>query len=277
MNSLKRSLDIVKVVSGNTKYYSTLNSTSKLKSYLNESFDPIYIKGDSRGREVYQIPEIGVIVKKNRLHGFKRRALAYFSMQNKFGRFSLIDEYKNLMFLSEVSYVPKVYAYGYNSKGLIRDEVIVLELFSGAITLDSYLENNLNELDKVTGIISRVFILFSKAWKDKFAHMDPNPSNILIYNNSLRFIDLECCSLSLDDKEFYFGFSMGYLYHFWINKYIDECCYDKLVFKFFDLYVENLNIKLFLKYYNKFKSEKVSRKARYSAFSCDKYRKLLIE
>lgn len=93
--------------------------------------------------------------------------------------------------------------------------------------------------------------------------MDPNPKNIVSVDGGLKFIDFECCYLGEVSEDFYYGFSLGYLYHFWLNKFFDEKEYDNFVY---DCIGEKDWLNKFSAYYERFKSKKVSRKKRFKCF-----------
>lgn len=225
-------------------------------------------------RSVWLSEELNVVVKHNQLKGARRRFFAHFGWQNTLGKYSLSDEYENLKALSHVEFVPKLYAFGKCNSFPLRKEVLVIEYYEGSLTAD---EMVLKYPERKYEIIEQVFELFLKAWNAGFAHMDPNPKNILFLNDKdLKFIDFECCCLSIEDKEFYFGFSMGYFFHFWFHKYFRVSEYSNYVYSFLDENLKDIDMMRFALFYEKFKSHSVSRKKRYKCFYSSSQRVKLI-
>lgn len=204
---------------------------------LNPNLVPLDIPG--KYRSVWLSEELNVVVKHNQLKGARRRFFAHFGWQNILGKYSLSDEY-----------------------------------YEGSLTAD---EMVLKYPERKYEIIEQVFELFLKAWNAGFAYMDPHPKNILFLNDKdLKFIDFECCCLSIEDKEFYFGFSMGYFFHFWFHKYFRVSEYSNYVYSFLDENLKDIDMMRFALFYEKFKSHSVSRKKRYKCFYSSSQRVKLI-
>lgn len=240
---------------------------------LNPNLVPLDIPG--KYRSVWLSEELNVVVKHNQLKGARRRFFAHFGWQNILGKYSLSDEYENLKALSHIEFVPKLYAFGKCNSFPLRKEVLVIEYYEGSLTAD---EMVLKYPERKYEIIEQVFELFLKAWNAGFAHMDPHPKNILFLDeNVLKFIDFECCCLYPEDKEFYMGFSMGYFFHFWFNKYFEDKDYTEHVYSFVLRECPELDMKTFGMYYEKFKNDKVSRSLRYKCFKSAREREKLIK
>lgn len=229
---------------------------------LSPDLVPLDIPGEHRS--VLLSKKLNVVIKHNQLNGVRRRLFAHFGWQNYFGKYSLTDEYKNLKALSHIAFVPKVYAFGTCNSFLLKKEVLVIEYYKNALTADEMI---IKYPDRKYEIIERVFELFLSAWNAGFAHMDPNPKNILFLNHKdLKIIDFECCCLAPKDKEFYFGFSMGYFFHFWFYKYFEDSEYSKHTYRFLSDNCSDLDMQRFNMYYEIFKKYKISRKLRYKSF-----------
>lgn len=182
------------------------------------SQDLIPLDIPEENRSVYLSEKLNAVIKKNKINKFRRRLYTHFNIHNFSGKYSLVDEYRNLSALSHVDFVPKVYAFGKCRKIPVEKECLVIEYYKDALTAEQMVRKY---PDKRKIIIENVFELFLKAWSSGFAHMDPHPKNILFLSEKeLKLIDFECCCLKPEDKDFYFGFSMGYFFHFWFYKYI---------------------------------------------------------
>ena len=253
---------------------------SFLDKFYNNSFDmlskdlvPLDVAEEYRA--VLLSKKLNVVIKHNALKGVRRRLYAHFGLQNISGKYSLIDEFINLKALSHIEFIPKVYAFGRCNKFPMEREVLIIEYFENALTAD---EAVLKYPENKYKIIKSVFDLFLRAWDNGFAHMDPHPKNILFLDeNILKFIDFECCCLYPEDKEFYMGFSMGYFFHFWFNKYFEDKDYTEHVYSFVLRECPELDMKTFGMYYEKFKNDKVSRSLRYKCFKSAREREKLIK
>ncbi|WP_373332374.1 lipopolysaccharide kinase InaA family protein [Thiopseudomonas alkaliphila] len=274
MRELFKINSIIKLRHNGASYFYSLKAEDKVKKYL-QSKDVInFVERQTNKRNFYKLLNQNLIIKTNSLSGFKRRILAHYSLQNKYGKFSLVDEYKILSRLNNISFVPKVYAYACNRYGLLKKEKLLIEYFPNSLSLSEYVERYPN---KIKESLLLTFELFEMAWKSAFAHMDPNPGNILFTSEGLKFIDFESCCLSLPEKGFYYGFCLGYLYHYWIKKYITDSEYDLVVKEFTNSLPSTINSDLFYRYYTHFKYNKVSRRLRYHCFHNEDVRLSLID
>jgi len=103
---------------------------------------------------------------------------------------------------------------------------------------------------------------------DGFVHLDPHPGNILLDGaGKMRFIDFESCAFDASDSSFILASSLGYFFHFWFHRFIDEALYDQIVLR--DLARrDNSRINArFLSIYQRFKKSKVSRRQRYDCYA----------
>ena len=242
-------------------------------------FDEMYkelisLDAPEEDRAVFLSKKLNVVIKNNILSKFRRRLYAQFGLQNYFGKYSLSDEYKNLLALSHIDFVPNVYAFGMCDSFPVKKECLVIEYYEDSLTADEMINMYPEKKDF---IVKSVFQLFLKAWNSGFAHMDPHLKNILFLRcGSLRFIDFECCCLNPKDKEFYMGFSTGYFFYFWFHKYMSEEEYSKYVKEFVGENCPGLNTITFDLYYNKFRCNKISRSVRYKCFGSAREREKLI-
>lgn len=253
-------------------YYSfTAPSTScQVEEFLEErrSFDLLDFPED--GRAVYLLENEEAVLKYNRLNHWKKRVKKHFGLPNGFGEYCLSNEFVNLRRLAGSRLVPRVYGFGHQRRGLLRDEYLLIEFLAGAITVDEFMQKNPDALDDVLLSVVR---LFFNMLDDGFVHMDPHPKNILLNEmGEACFIDFECCSFDVSDRDFAMAFCLGYFYHFWFRRFVDEKCYDHVVLgslKIFDFKPDNI----FLAVYQRFKDAKVSRKIRYACLSSRRHRK----
>lgn len=270
-------LSFEKIKSGKLKYIAKKDFSNKIyeNNFESPNDDLVPLDIAEEYRSVLLSKKENVVVKHNLIRGLRRRLYAHLGFQNLSGKYSLIDEFKNLKALSHVDFVPDVYAFGTCKKFPLEKEILIIEYYEDALTADDFV---VKYPDKKNTIIESVFNLFLKAWDNGFAHMDPHPKNILFLNDdTLKFIDFECCCLCPEDKEFYMGFSMGYFFHFWFYKYFDDEEYTKQVNEFIKEKCPDLNIRFFNAYFEKFKKYKVSRSLRYKCFKSAKKRAKLIE
>lgn len=231
---------------------------NEILAALDEEF--ITLDAQKERRTVHLLPKAKAVHKLNIISRFRDRVYIQFGLQSKRGKYSLIDEAKNLIALNSSGITPRFYAF--SSSGIpVSKQILIMEFFENAITLDEYFKGCVHE-QKVM-MLKKVFLLFSSAAKEKFSHMDPNPGNIIIVNNELKFIDFECCFLGDVEPEFYYGFSFGYLFHYWLYKYFEEGEYDNCVLECLPAVC---NGNEFYKYYERFKSKKLSRSKRFKCF-----------
>lgn len=92
-----------------------------------------------RYRSICVSKKINMVIKNNTLTTFRRRLYTHFGVQGLSGRFSLVDEYKNLKALSHIDFVPKVYAFGKCSRFPIKEERLIIEYYEDALTADEML------------------------------------------------------------------------------------------------------------------------------------------
>lgn len=237
---------------------------ARTKAYIFEN--EIYPALDvvESGRAVYLLSREGAVLKYNRIRHWKSRLRKSFSFFNAKGKYCLLDEFNNLSKLSGSDLVPQVYGYGYRRVlGLLKHEYLVLEYFSGSVSVDDALRSK-GEAPKV--ILLRIFELFTKMLDQGFVHMDPHPKNIMVTPDGLlKLIDFECCAFDVADRSFCLAFCLGYFYHFWFCQFMPEQEYDQSVSRFFcgsEVVLEES----FWLFYNHFKRHKVSRSLRYQCF-----------
>lgn len=257
-------------------YYIASSFAEKHYKYNFEEIDDelIELAVPGKHRSVHLSKKINAVVKRNILKSFRRRLYTHFGVQGFFGRFSLVDEYRNLMALSHLDFIPKVYAFGVCSSFPVKEECLVIEYYEGALTADEMIQKYPSSKAL---ILENIFLLFLKAWEGGFAHIDPNPGNILFLSFSeLKFIDLEGCFLGAIDKEFYFGFAIGTFYYYWFSKYVDESYFFKILSEFIFENAQDLDFDIFHAYYHFFKANDVSRREKIKLFKSRSERNKLV-
>lgn len=271
--SSKKNKKLTKVKLGGINYIISHDfSVDFFASELSSNLAPLGTPEEYRS--VWLCKGLGAVVKYNQLKGLRRRLFAHFGWQGVLGKYSLINEYENLKALSHLDFIPKVYAFGRCDSFPLEKEVLVVEYYENSLTADEMI---IKYPERRYEIVRAVFELFLNAWEAGFAHMDPHPKNILFDDfDALRFIDFECCCLAVEDKEFYFGFSMGYFFHYWFYKYFEVSEYSDFVYSFMGKHFEELDIVRFDLFYKKFKNFRVSRAKRYKCFyNADQRAKLI--
>lgn len=235
----------------------------------------IALTESSDNRSVRLSIKTNVVIKTNTLRSFRRQLYTHFGVQGLFNRYSLVDEYKNLRALSHLDFVPKVYALGVCSSFPVKKECLIIEYYNDALTVD---EMVIKYPDQEELILKSILQVFLKAWEGGFAHLDPNPGNILFLSwDKVKLIDLEGCFIRPKDKEFYFGFTMGVFFHYWYSKYIEEKRYSDVVLEFIMESCGGLNMSIFNNYYDFFKFNDVSRKEKYRMYKSARERKKLLK
>jgi len=226
---------------------------------------------DCEGRSVYLDRINKTVVKFNKFSRVRAAVKSRLALNKN--KYSLKEEFENLLQLPHVDFLPDVYAYAVCGGFFSKKEKLIINYFEDSITVDKLAESG---SVRPEDIAFNVGDLFMEAWGMGFAHMDPHPKNMLVVDGSYKLIDFECCKIDPDCKDFYFGFSFGYFYHFWFNKFIAEDVYDQVVWSFVNEKALSLNEELFSSFYEYFKSEKVSRRERYKAFSNRNLREKMI-
>lgn len=226
---------------------------------------------DSEGRGVYLDRINKTVVKFNEFSRVRDAVKSRLALNKN--KYSLKEEFESLLQLPHVEFLPDVYAYAVCGGFFSKKEKLIINYFEDSITIDKLAESG---AVRPEDIAFNVGCLFMEAWGMGFAHMDPHPKNILVVDGSYKLIDFECCKIDPDCKDFYFGFSFGYFYHFWFNKFISEEVYDQIVLSFVveqNLFLDNNN---FYSFYELFKNNKVSRRKRFRAFSDRELRDAMI-
>lgn len=210
------------------------------------------------------------VLKHNKLVHWKKQLRNYLGLRKVFGLHDLTNEFINLSVVSGVSNsAPEVAAYGYKSRfPFLKEEYLVVKYFEDHKTLDEVLKV---DPGLAREILPKVFDLFQKMLSEGFVHLDPHPKNILIgADGSLRLIDFECCAHSVIDHDFSLGFLMGYLYRFWISRYITLQDYRDCCNQYLQDEQDNIDMSLFKPVFERFIYRKVSRTVRYNILTCEK-------
>lgn len=251
-------------------YFFTEHGNGKLPALNYNKTDLKLLDFDSEGRGVYLDQKNRTVVKFNNFRSVRTAIKSRLALNKS--KYSLKEEFENLLQLPHVDFVPEVYAYAVFGGFLSKKEKLIINFFENSMTVDQYVENGGDAKD----VVVKVAELFVKAWLQGFAHMDPHPKNILIVDGEYKLIDFECCKIDPDCQDFYFGFSLGYFYHFWFNKFLSEAAYDEVALAFVNKNNLFLHEEKFIRFYEHFKRVKVSRRKRYRAFSDAALREAMI-
>lgn len=167
------------------------------------------------------------------------------------------------------SSVPTVAAFGYKTRfPFLKEEYLLVEFFDGYCTIDEILKT---QPQRTREVLLNVFNLFEKMLADGFVHLDAHPKNILMAaGGDLRLIDFECCANSVIDHDFSLGFLMGYLYQYWLCRYIKCSDYLEYCEQYLRTEQPALNREVFKPVFERFITRKVSRTTRYSILTCSK-------
>lgn len=221
------------------------------------------------GRAVYLLEGDRVVFKFNRLSGWRKRLAKHFGLSWR-PRYCLVDEFSNLRRLEGNPLVPKVYGFGWQRGGILRDEFLLLEFIAGTQTVDEFMRQT---PERVDWLLERIVALFRRMCDQGFVHMDPHPKNILLSEDGdMRFIDFECCSFDATDRTFALSFSLGYFFFYWFQRFIDAENYDRIVLGALGRQEPGLVDERFLRGYLRFRQARVSRRDRYACLLSSAHR-----
>ncbi len=271
LSRLLKTMDKV-VYSKHVFHYSSdlLSEREWVESFLKGNENALLLEEPKGYRALYLINSKPAVLKCNRLQGWKRLVRRKLGIVPA-GDYCLSNEFLNLSRLNGSGLVPKVYGFGYGRRSLARDEYLLIEFLSGMRTVDEIMVKTPGAGEWVA---SQVVDIFCRMLDSGFIHMDPHPSNIMLgeQQGNARFIDLECCAFDNSDPHFALAFSLGYFFHFWFSRFVDEQIYDEWVL---GLVAKRKGFPIderFLRIYQRFKTARVSRKERFEALVNNKFR-----
>lgn len=243
----------------------------QLAAFLSGAKQLSCLKVTAEGRAVYLMEDNRVVLKLNRLQGLRRRLIKHLGLFGGGRHYCLTNELANLRRLSGSNLVPRVYGFGRQRRGLLCDEFLLIQYFSSMQTIDEFIKQYPARLKWV---LDKVVDLFHEMLIDGFVHLDPHPGNILMDEaGQMCFIDFEFCSFDTSDYSFVLAFSLGYFYHFWFSRFIEEAHYDQIVLSHLAKRDSSKLDARFLAIYQRFKQSKVSRRERYECLRSPVYRR----
>lgn len=141
-----------------------------------------------------------------------------------------IAEIVNHINSANVSYIPKLVAFGYekNRYGLIERVVIATEYCENSMTLREFLERF---PDRRELAVTRALEVVGQKLEDGILHLDCWIENLLTDDqlSQMWLIDLEYCKVgskaSIEDQ---LGFCLGYLYNYRLHEYLPRDTYFSL-------------------------------------------------
>lgn len=179
-----------------------------------------------------------------------------------------MSEPENLKRQENLEFGPKVYGFGWNSKGLLQEQYLIIEYLDNAHTVDSML---LQHPEKAENILLQIQTLFNSMLSQNFIHLDPHPKNImLLEDGNIKLIDFEFCLFKVNSLEVTLGFILGYFYHYWLNKFMSKEKYNELSMNFIEDEYPNISETHFKQTYSLFRDHKVSRENRYKILTSKK-------
>jgi hypothetical protein len=231
------------------------------------------LKKPTPGKQVFLNEDCCAVVKTNRIKSLTKQVQIHFGFEKSAGYYCLTNEFKNLIRLSSCPLVPRVYGYGYRGFPFLKEEILITEYFDNACTLDKYIKLN---FDKCEWILKQVIDLFITMLSYNFVHMDPNPGNIVVLpDTQLKFVDLESVSFNSNSNSVCLALTVGFFYHFWFHKFMQEREFDKLSIRLLKSSGYSLDLNM-LGLYHRMKSKKLPRNTKFQIVNSQKLQKSFI-
>ena len=179
---------------------------------------------ESNDRPAYQ--KNGLFFKESKIKtvGKKIRIACDFNLPD----YCLSQEYENLLKTQHTNLTPIPVAIIKQGVVLPKNEMLISEYYPCSKTLDDVLRSEKNQATTALRLAIKALV---EAVQSGFVHLDSNPGNILFSKeNEPKLIDLESVHFNPPEPEFCIGLTVGFLYHFWVNKYLDEANFDEIAF-----------------------------------------------
>ncbi len=255
-----------KIDFGNYRYYFTDNRRVDIEIINRSKEVNLYMDGKDAGKDrvVYLNSDCDLIVKKNRFRNFRRSLASRLSLN--FNRSSLKEEFENLIRLERFGVAPTPYYYARDRNFFYRNEKIAVEYFYGSETVLRKIERDGAQIE----IFEKVFELFKVGLNCGFVHLDPHASNIVIVNDSYKFIDFEACYFGDVGSVKYYSYMLGFFYKEMKELLAGCAVYDAAVSEFVSINISKEDSEDFFSKYKYFKSKELSKKDKFALFRGDR-------
>ena len=251
-----------------------LKSVLPVADYLEQragAVAPSHYYKRSRRREVFDIesPEGMLFVKNYHLRKLKEQIRAtgrYTGLA--FGYRGAMSECANtLKARQQCNNVPQVLAFAERRQGpVVVQQVIVFEHLAQHTPLPVMLRALAEQPAAVEAVLQRVFDLIEQLYSRRLAHLDFHIENIMMANQPQGMdyiVDIEHFVPMAEPRLDVLGFFFGYLFNYYVKRFISEQRYDQLAHARMEQLLERQGIsKQLCQYYTYFKHYELHRKTR---------------